>query len=91
MKTFDLYEIVKQLNGGGVAPIGESNYDEKAFKRMQEQKNLVRLLIDDIERVAILEGYEASVCEAKTDAIDWLLNLKEDIEGVLLEVKHDSN
>lgn len=88
-KNFNLYEIVKKLNGGSILPIGETNYDDGAFKRMEELESLVFDLIDDFKRVADLESNEYSVSRARTKARAWLWSMRESIDDVLQEVEED--
>lgn len=88
MKDYSLYEIVRKLNGGSILPVGETNYDDNAYKRMLEQESLISELINDIEHVVGQDGYGLhSVYRAKTQAIDWLREMRDDIDDVLEEVK----
>jgi len=88
-KNFNLYEIVKKLNGGSILPVGETNCDNRAFERMKELESLTLELILDIVRVAELETYENSVDKARTDARAWLREVRENIDDVLQEVEED--
>ena len=88
-KNFNLHEIVEKLNGGSIMPVGETNCDNRAFERMKELESVTLELILDIERVAELASNEHSVCKARTDAREWLRNVRESIDDVLQEVEDD--
>lgn len=83
MNDYNLYEIVKNVSGGGIIPIGETNYDREAFKRMEEIKELIDMLIDDMMRITEQRGWQASVYKAKEEALSWFEGLKETAIGVL--------
>lgn len=65
MKTFTFYELVKQLNGGAIIPVGETRYDEKAYERMVEIEGLAMNLIEDISEIAETKNKEASIEKAR--------------------------
>lgn len=83
MNEYNLYEIVKNVNSGGIIPIGETNYDREAFKRMEEIKELMDSLISDMMRITEQRGCQSSVHKAKEDAISWFEGLKETATEVL--------
>ena len=80
---YTLYDIVKNVNGGGIIPIGETNYDREAFERMEEIKELIDMLIDDMMRITEQRGCESSVWRAREDALSWFEGLKETANEVL--------
>lgn len=85
MTTYALYDIVDKVNGGGIIPIGETNYDNKAFMRMKEIENLIDMLVDDMLRVYEQKGYEASVQSAQREADKYLWDLKTTVDEILTE------
>lgn len=85
MERYTVYDVVTKIIGGEIAPIGETNYDSKAFLRMIDFENLSTLLIDKIGEVANQSGAEASVQSARHAARTWLYSAKESIEELLEE------
>lgn len=83
MNDYNLYEIVKNVSGGGIIPIGETNYDREAFKRMKEIEELMDSLIDDMMRITEQMGWQASVYKAKEEALSWFNGLREIASEVL--------
>lgn len=83
MNKYSLYDIVEKINGGGIVPVGETNYDKEAFKRMTEIENLIECLIDDMLRVSEKTGYEASVQTARDEAVGWFEDLRGTIDNIL--------
>lgn len=81
--TYTLYYIVKNVNGGGIIPKGEPNYDREAFKRMEEIEELIDMLIKDMMKITEKRGWQASVYKAKEDALSWFEGLKETAIEVL--------
>lgn len=89
MKSYSLYDLVREVNGGGFIPIGSTSYDTEAYSRMQEIEELIDCLLDDILRVYEKESYEASVQEAHEEAKHYLRELKETIEYWLDDEKEE--
>ena len=85
MRTYALYDIVEKINGGGIVPVGETNYDNKAFMRMKEVENLAECLVDDMLRVLETKGNEASISEARREARKWFKEMQETIDEILKE------
>lgn len=85
MERYTLYDVVTKIIGGEIAPIGETNYDSKAFLRMIDFENLSTLLIDKIGEVANQSGAEASIQSARHAARTWLYSAKEIIKELLEE------
>ena len=85
MRTYELYDIVEKVNGGGIIPVGETNYDQMAFFRMKEIEHLTDYLIEDMLRVLETEGNEASISKARDEAKRWFIDLKETIDEILRE------
>ena len=85
MERYTLYDVVTKIIGGEIAPIGETNYDSKAFIRMIDFENLSTLLIDKIGEVANQSGAEASIQSARHAARTWLHSAKEIIKELLEE------
>ena len=83
IQTYTLYDMVNKVNGGCILPIGETNYDKKAFERMKEVENLIEYLIDDMLRVYEQTGYEASISEARREADKWFWDMKTTIDEIL--------
>lgn len=82
-KTYALYDIVEKVNGGGIIPIGETNYDKKAYERMKEIETLIDYLVEDMLRVYEQTGYEASIQDARQEADNYLWQLLVTIEDIL--------
>lgn len=85
MKTYALYDIVEKINGGGIIPVGETNYDNKAYMRMKEVEDLAECLVDDMLRVLETKGNEASISEARREARKWFKEMQETIDEILKE------
>ena len=85
MKTYELYDIVEKVNGGGIIPVGETNYDRMAFYRMKEIEHLTDYLIEDMLRVLETERNEASISKARDEARGWFTDLKETVDEILRE------
>lgn len=85
MERYTVYDVVTKIIGGEIAPIGETNYDSKAFLRMIDFEDLATLLINKIGEVASQSGAEASVQSARHAARTWLHSAKESIEEFLEE------
>ena len=83
MKTYALYDIVDKIVGGSIVPVGETNYDNKAFTRMLEVEELVEYLVDDMLRVLETKGNEASISEARQEARKWFKEMQETINEIL--------
>ena len=82
-RTYTLYDIVEKINGGEIVPIGETNYDNKAYMRMKETEDLAECLIDDMLRVYEQKGNEASIADARNEAEKWFKMMKETIDEIL--------
>ena len=85
MKTYALYDIVDKMVGGSIVPVGETNYDNKAFTRMLEVEELVEDLIDDFSKVVETDGTEYSIQRARVEARNWLEDLRDKINDVIGE------
>ena len=80
MSGYSLYDIVDKLVGGDIQPVGETNYDHKAFDRQLEIQKLADYLIDDIFRITECKGNESSVELARNRAFGWFNELIEMLE-----------
>lgn len=80
--TYTLYDIVAGVCGGGIIPEGETIHDGKAYRRMGEIENLLDNLIDDMLVVADVNGNEASVSVARSEARRW-------IKGKVMDIVDD--
>lgn len=87
MRTYALYDIVEKINGGGIIPVGETNYDNKAYMRMKEVEDLAECLVDDMLRVLETKGNEASISDARQEARKWFKEMQETIDEILKENK----
>ena len=85
MKTYALYDIVDKMVGGSIVPVGETNYDNKAFTRMLEVEELVEDLIDDFSKVVETDGTEYSIQRARSEARSWLNGLRDAINEIIGE------
>lgn len=85
MRTYALYDIVEKINGGGIIPVGETNYDNKAYMRMKEVEDLAECLVDDMLRVLETKGNEASISDARQEARKWFKEMQETINEILKE------
>lgn len=84
-RTYALYDIVDNINGGSIVPIGETNHDNKAFLRMKEIEILIDVLVEDMIKVCEQTSYEASIQEARREAVKYLRQLKVTIDEILEE------
>ena len=85
MRTYALYDIVDKMVGGSIIPVGETNYDNKAFMRMKEVEDLAECLVDDMLRVLETKGNEASISDARQEAREWFKEMQETIDEILKE------
>lgn len=90
-KEYGLYTIVNKINGGGIIPVGETNYDNEAFERMKNIEDLIEKLVDDMLRVYEQTGYEVSVHKAKDEAVGWFEDLKGTIDYILDTCTEEEN
>lgn len=76
MKTeLTLVEIVNLINGGDIAPIGDTAYDEKALERQKNIEDLIDYLLDGILRCYEgLDSYMYSVRVAADEARSYLFD-----------------
>ncbi len=82
---YTLTDIVLKMVGGGITPVGETNYDKQALERMYVLEDLALELINRIGTVAIQKGQEASVNKASWEAMMILTGLQNATEGFLWE------
>lgn len=81
--SYDLQDIVRNVNGGDIKPIGETNYDKKAFERMNDIQVLTECLIDDLIDVALMHGNEASIDKARDNAKEFLRSMCDRLSEVV--------
>lgn len=81
MKEEQIIEVIDKLVGG-IAPIGESNYDAKAKKNLEVMIEIVGHYVDEIWEIAMTNSYMASVQDCQKIAEDFIRCLKPTYESL---------
>lgn len=80
MNMNDIYEVVCKLIGE-IEPVGESHIDQKRFNNIRTMCDIIHKLTYDVSFVAVKRNaQEHSVSKAGTQAYNFLMNLKDDLE-----------
>lgn len=85
MNKEQIIEVIDKLVGG-ITPIGETNYDNKAKKNLETMIEIVGHYIDKICEIAELDSYMTSVQECQKIAEDFIKGLKDAYESLDSEV-----
>lgn len=80
-----IIEVIDRLVGG-IAPIGESNYDAKAKKNLEMMIEITGHYVDEICEIAQMDSYMASIQNCQEIARDFVKGLKDAYESLDSEV-----
>ncbi len=80
LENYNLVNIVDNLNGGDILPIGDSSYDVDAYRRLEQIETLVEHYINEIIEVAAVGGLAASIDLAREEARDFLKDIYEQLK-----------
>ena len=81
MRAEQIIEVIDKLVGG-ITPIGETNYDNKAKENLNMMIEIVGHYIDDICDIAQTDSYMASIQECQEIAKDFINGLKDAYESL---------
>ena len=81
MSSEQIIEVIDKLVGG-ITPIGETNYDNKAKESLNMMIEIVGHYIDDIYEIAQTDSYMASIQECQQIAKDFINGLKDAYESL---------
>lgn len=76
MKTEQIIEVIDKLVGG-ITPIGETNYDNKAKKNLNTMIEVVGHYIDEICEIALMNSNCYSIQDCRATARDFVKGLKD--------------
>lgn len=76
MKAQQIIEVIDKLIGG-IEPIGETNYDNKAKENLNTMVEVVGHYIDEICEVAQMNSYCASIQDCREIARDFVKGLED--------------
>ena len=85
MTEAQIIEVIDKLVGG-IAPIGESNYDAKAKKNLEMMIEITGHYVDEIFYIAQNKSYMASIQDCQKIAEDFIRGLKDAYESLDSEV-----
>lgn len=87
MTPFDIeiiQEVVNRLIGGKIEPLGDTEYDRKAYDRQEVTEDLIEYLLDSIIYVyEQRESPEASIQKAGEESKKFLQYIRDYITDVL--------
>ena len=81
MRAEQIIEVIDKLVGG-ITPIGETNYDNKAKENLNMMIEIVGHYVDDICEIAQTDSYMASIQECQEIAKDFINGLKDAYESL---------
>lgn len=81
MKAEQIIEVIDKLVGG-ITPIGETNYDNKAKENLNMMIEIVGHYVDEIGEIAQTDSYMASIQNCQAIAIDFIKGLKDAYESL---------
>lgn len=81
MNSEQIIEVIDKLVGG-ITPIGETNYDNKAKENLNMMIEIVGHYVDDICEIAQTDSYMASIQECQEIAKDFINGLKDAYESL---------
>lgn len=84
--SIELRDVVQRLVGGYITPVGNTQYDNEAYKRQKTIQNLINLLIGDIVAVADCAGSQSSIEKARNQAVKWMNREKDYLEDYLEDI-----
>jgi hypothetical protein len=73
--NYDLINIVDNINGGDILPIGDTSYDIDAYRRFEQIELLIEHYIDKVIECAEIGGIGASIELAREEAGDFLKDI----------------
>ena len=73
--NYDLIDIVDNINGGDILPIGDSSYDVDAYRRLEQIELLIEHYIDKTIEVAEIGGRAYSIEVTREEARDFLKDI----------------
>ena len=76
MKAEQIIEVVDKLVGG-IAPIGETNYDHKVKENLNTMIEVVGHYVDEICEIAQMNSYCASIQDCRTIAREFVKGLED--------------
>lgn len=76
MKVEQIIEVIDKLVGG-IAPIGETNYDNKAKENLNTMIEIVGHYVDEICEVAQMNSYCVSIQDCRAIARDFVKGLED--------------
>lgn len=81
MRAEQIIEVIDKLVGG-ITPIGETNYDNKAKENLNMMIEIVGHYVDDICEIAQTDSYMASIQECQEIAKEFINGLKDAYESL---------
>jgi len=81
MKPEQIIEVIDKLVGG-ITPIGETNYDNKAKNNLEIMIEIVGHYVDEICKIAEEKSYMASIQTCQKIAEDFIKGLKDAYESL---------
>lgn len=74
MKDVNIYQLLRIIEGD-IVPIGETNYDDRAFKSLESWNEVLEYVISRMMTVANTPGIELSIQKARTYSRDKLTEI----------------
>jgi len=81
MSAEQIIEVIDKVVGG-IKPIGETNYDNKAKQNLNMMIEIVGHYVDEICEIAQTDSYMASVQDCQAIAIDFIKGLRDAYESL---------
>lgn len=81
MDTDNIIYVIDKLVGG-ITPIGETNYDNKAKKNLEVMIEIVGHYVDEICEIAQTNSYMASIQDCQKISRDFIKGLKDAYESI---------
>lgn len=75
LENYNLIDIVDNINGGDILPIGDSSYDVDAYRRLEQIELLIEHYIDKTIEVAEIGGRAYSIEVTREEARDFLKDI----------------
>ena len=85
MKEEQIIEVIDKLVGG-IRPIGETNYDNKAKQNLEVMIEVVGHYVDEICEIAQTHSYMASIQDCQKIAETFIKGLKDAYDSLDSEV-----
>lgn len=81
MKEEQIIEVIDKIVGG-ITPIGDSHYDNKAKENLKTMIEIVGHYVDEICVIAQTDSYMASIQDCQKIAKDFIKGLRDAYESV---------